>query len=113
METDNGSFLELDKIYVAMLMSAAVDSDLIQSKSWQTKNFLHFDSTYNSLDFGGWLACNFVVDKNHKMWDIIRVANRKSGAEKIALVSLSAEGKKLAFLRPLAFCNFKVEVKSL
>lgn len=97
METAHGPILEWGKRYGAMVMSVDVDDDLLDSKSWVTSNPLLYDSTYNNNDFAGWLEGNFVVDKNNNMWNILRVANKRSKEEKVAMVGISPDGNSLHF----------------
>lgn len=106
METAHGPILQWGKRYGAMVMSAPADADLLQSKSWQTTAPVLYDSTYNQGDFGGWLEGNFVVDKNRQMWNMLRVANKKSIAEKAAMVAISPDGKTLDFDPATGFVPF-------
>ena len=106
METAHGPVLEWGKRYGAMVMSAPVDADLMNSKSWQTSTPILYDSTFNKGDFAGWLEGNFVVDKDQKMWDMLRVANKKSPDEKAALVSIAPDGKTLSFDPKTGFIPF-------
>lgn len=96
METAHGPILQWGKRYGAMVMSAPVDADLLDSKSWTTSTSLLYDSTYNNGDFNGWLEGNFVVGKGGEMWNILRVANQKSIDEKVAFVRISEDGKRLS-----------------
>lgn len=106
METAHGPVLQWGKRYGAMVMSAPADADLLQSKSWQTSTPVLYDSTYNQGDFGGWLEGNFVVDRSGKMWNMLRVANRKSAEEKAAMVAISPDGKTLDFDPATGFISF-------
>ncbi|CAN5364953.1 sialidase family protein [soil metagenome] len=106
METAHGPVLQWGKRYGAMVMSAPVDADLMDSKSWQTSTPMLYDSTFNNGDFGGWLEGNFVVDKNQRMWDMLRVANKKSPDEKAAMVSIAPDGKTLSFDPASGFIPF-------
>ncbi|WP_332368515.1 exo-alpha-sialidase [Spirosoma telluris] len=106
METAHGPILQWGKRYGAMVMSAPVDADLMDSKSWQTSTPILYDSTFNNGDFAGWLEGNFVVDKDQKMWDMLRVANKKSPEEKVAMVSIAPDGKTLDFDSKTGFIPF-------
>lgn len=107
METAHGPILEWGKRYGAMVMSVPIEADLLDSKSWQTSTPLLYDSTYNNGDFAGWLEGNFVVDKNNKMWNILRVANKSSTEEKAAMVTISSDGKTLDFNSSRGFIPFE------
>ena len=106
METAHGPVLQWGKRYGAMVMSAAVDADLLNAKSWSTTSVLYYDSTYLNGNFGGWLEGNFVVDKKGRMWDMLRVDDRSSLAEKAAMVAISPDGKQLSFDSATGFIPF-------
>ncbi len=106
METAHGPVLQWGKRYGAMVMSAAVDSDLMQAKSWQASEPKLYDSTYLNGKFGGWLEGNFVVDKKNQLWDLLRVDDKSSLEEKAAMVSLSDDGKKTSFDPATGFIPF-------
>ncbi|MCD8541014.1 MAG: glycoside hydrolase, partial [Leadbetterella sp.] len=106
METAHGPILQWGKRYGAMVMSAPADADLLNSKSWQASEPLLYESTFNGGDFGGWLEGNFVVGPDGKMWNILRVANRKSTVEKAARVAISPDGKTLDFNPATGFIPF-------
>ena len=106
METAHGPILQWGKRYGAMVMSAPVDADLMNSKSWQASVPILYDSTFNNGDFGGWLEGNFVVDKDNKMWNMLRVGNKKSIDEKAAFVEISPDGKTLNFDSKTGFVPF-------
>lgn len=106
METAHGPILQWGKRYGAMVMSAPVDADLLNAKSWQASAPILYDSTYNNGDFGGWLEGNFVVDPQGKMWNMLRVGNRKSWDEKAAMVGIAPDGKTLDFDPKTGFIPF-------
>jgi len=106
METAHGPILQWGKRYGAMVMSAPVDADLLNAKSWSTSSVMYYDSTYLNGNFGGWLEGNFVVDKDGRLWDMLRVDDRTSLDEKAAMVALSADGRKLSFDPGTGFIPF-------
>jgi hypothetical protein len=106
METAHGPILQWGKRYGAMVMSAPVDADLMNAKSWQASAPILYDSTFNNGDFGGWLEGNFVVDPQGKMWNMLRVGNRKSWDEKAAMVGIAPDGKTLDFDPKTGFIPF-------
>ncbi len=106
METAHGPDLAWGKRYGAMVMSAAVDADLLDMKSWQMSSVLFYDSTYLNGNFTGWLEGNFVVDKNNQMWNILRVDDKTTHEEKAAMVKISKDGKKLSFDSKTGFIPF-------
>lgn len=106
METAHGPVLQWGKRYGAMVMSAPIDADLLNAKSWQASSVMYYDSTYLNGNFGGWLEGNFVVDQNGQMWNMLRVDNKSSFDEKAAMVSISKDGKKLDFNPATGFIPF-------
>jgi hypothetical protein len=106
METAHGPILQWGKRYGAMVMSAPVDADLMNAKSWQASAPILYDSTYNNGDFGGWLEGNFVVDRDNKMWNMLRVGNIKGTEEKAAFVEIAPDGKTLSFDPKTGFVPF-------
>lgn len=106
METAHGPILKWGKRYGAMVMSAPVDADLLNAKSWTTSSVLYYDSTYLNGNFGGWLEGNFVVDRNGQLWDMLRVDNKTSFDEKAAMVAVSPDGRTLHFDPEKGFIPF-------
>lgn len=106
METAHGPELVWGKRYGAMVMSAPVDADLMDAKSWQTSSVLLYDSTYLTGNFTGWLEGNFVVGKDGQQWNILRVDDKTTHDEKAAMVNISNDGKKLSFDPKTGFIPF-------
>lgn len=106
METAHGPELVWGRRYGAMVMSASVDADLLDMKSWRTSSVLLYDSTYLNGNFTGWLEGNFVVDKDKQLWNILRVDDKTTHAEKAAMVKISKDGKKLSFDPATGFIPF-------
>jgi hypothetical protein len=80
----------------AFMMSAPVEADLLRAENWTSSNALARDAAWNSDDFGGWLEGNAVVMPSGEIVDILRV-DTQAGAEKAALVHISADGRTAAF----------------
>ncbi|MGO3807331.1 MAG: sialidase family protein [Sphingobacterium sp.] len=106
METAHGPVLQWGKRYGAMVMSADINADLLKSKSWQVSKSLPYDSTYLNGNFGGWLEGNFVVDREKRMWDVLRVDDKSSLDEKVAFVEISPDGKDMKFDQRSGFVDF-------
>jgi len=106
METAHGPVLKWGERYGAMVMSAPVDADLMNAKSWQTSDVLFFDGSYLNGNFTGWLEGNFVVDKDGQMWNIMRVDDKTTHHEKAAMVKISDDGKNLSFDPNTGFIPF-------
>ena len=107
METAHGPILQWGKRYGAMVMSADEHADLLKAASWATSNTLLYDSTYLGGNFGGWLEGNFVIGPAGKLWNILRVDNRKDFNEKAAMVAVSDDGKQLSFDAATGFVPFE------
>ncbi|MCH5719042.1 sialidase family protein [Niabella hibiscisoli] len=107
METAHGPILQWGKRYGAMVMSAPINADLLKASSWSTSNTLLYDSTYLGGNFGGWLEGNFVVGPAGKLWNILRVDNRRDFNEKAAMVAVSDDGKQLSFDPAKGFVPFE------
>ncbi len=89
----------------AFMMSAPLDSDLLDAKSWTHSNSLERDASWNGNDFNGWLEGNAVVDPDGKMVDVLRV-DTKSPDEKAAIVHISDDGKTSTFDPATGFVAF-------
>jgi len=106
MESAMGPIKKWGKRYGAFMLSAPIDSDLLNADSWTSSNILYYDSTYLDGNFGGWLEGNAVVDKDGQMWDILRVDDRSTLEEKAAFVKISADGKNASFDINTGFMDF-------
>jgi len=94
------------KRYSAMVISAPVDGDLLNTKSWTKSNFLQYDSTYLDGNFGGWLEGNAVVTPEGKLVDILRVATSEKGRDMAATVNISEDGLTASFDPATGFMDF-------
>lgn len=94
------------KRYSAMVISAPVDSDLMNADSWLKTNSLPYDSTYLDGKFGAWLEGNAVVDPNGNMVDVLRVGVPTGHEEYAAIVNISADGSKASFDPETGFIKF-------
>ncbi|MCT1530173.1 sialidase family protein [Sphingobacterium daejeonense] len=106
METAHGPILEWGKRYGAMVMSADINADLLNAKSWQVSNSVPYNSEYLNGNFGGWLEGNFVVGRDNQLWNVLRVDNKNSLQEKAAFLELSTDGKELKFDKETGFVDF-------
>lgn len=83
--------------YSAMVVSAPVNADLLDAKSWRRSNVLRHDSTYLNGNFGAWLEGNALLNKEGKVVDILRVHAPNLKDEYCAIVDISRNGKKASF----------------
>ncbi len=94
------------KRYSAMVISAPIDSDLLNAENWRATNYLPYDSTYLNGKFGGWLEGNAVVTPKGKVVDILRVATSEPGRDMAAIVNISDDGAKATFNPETGFMDF-------
>lgn len=95
------------KRYSAMMISAPVNSDLLNADNWQKTNYLPYDSTYLDGKFEAWLEGNAVVDPKGNMVDILRVGVPAGHEEYAAIVNISADGKTASFNPETGFIKFQ------
>jgi len=94
--------------YNAMVISAAVSSDLLDASSWTSTNSLPYDSTYLDGKFGGWLEGNVVVTPEGNLVDILRVVPSGNGQrEMAAIVKISNDGLRATFDSSIGFIDFE------
>ena len=77
------------KHFRAFMISAPLDSDLLQPGSWTRSN------PVGPGGFGGWLEGNAVALRDGSVVDVLRVDTKEDG--KAAIVSISADGKTASF----------------
>jgi hypothetical protein len=83
--------------YSAVMLSASVKSDLLNSKSWIRSNIQPFDATYLDNNFKGWLEGNVVVGKEGDILNVLRVHTPTLPEEYAAIIDVSKNGKKITF----------------
>jgi hypothetical protein len=92
----------------ACVISADVDSDLLNAASWTMSEKLPFDPawlppTWGHFDKAGWLEGNVVVDRAGQLWNVLRLNAFDEGGDgrmlwnKAALVHLGEDGHHLTF----------------
>ncbi|MCI0514545.1 glycoside hydrolase [candidate division KSB1 bacterium] len=89
----------------AFMMSAPVDADLLNSHRWTCSNRLGRSPEWLEGQFGGWLEGNAVVTPAGKLVNILRVDYRQ-GAEKAAVIAISADGQTATFDPQQDFIDF-------
>jgi hypothetical protein len=83
--------------YSAMVVSAPVNADLLNAKSWRRSNHLPFEASYLNGEFKAWLEGNVVQTPNGKIVNILRVHAPNSQEEYCAIVDVAKNGKKMSF----------------
>ncbi len=94
--------------YSAMVISAPINADLLNAKSWRCSNILYSDPSWFGGDFRGWLEGNMVYDyKNKQLLNILRVGTKSgAGEEHCARVKVSSNGKSISFDPKKGFMPF-------
>ncbi|HOV32384.1 MAG TPA: sialidase family protein [Candidatus Hydrogenedens sp.] len=90
--------------YRAFVMSAPVDSNLLDSKSWTFSNCIARSKEWLNGEFNGWLEGNIVPTPDGKLVNVLRVDIQKGG--KAAVVQVNEDGKKIHFDPETGFVNF-------
>ena len=95
--------------FQACVISAPVDTDLLDAANWMMTNKLPFDPAWIPADWGkltnpGWLEGNVVVTPDGEMWNLLRF-NSNPLINKAAIVKISDNGKQLSF-DPADFIDF-------
>lgn len=83
--------------YSAMMLSAPINSDLMDAKNWRKTNYLPFDASYLNGEFKAWLEGNAVLTKDGKVVNILRVHTPALRDEYSAVIDISKNGKKATF----------------
>lgn len=106
METAHGPIREWGKRLGAMVMSASVDAELLRADSWVCTAPLYYDSTYLQGHFNGWLEGNAVVGVDGEIRNILRVDDKSTMEEKVAIVKVNADGTQASFDAESGFVAF-------
>jgi hypothetical protein len=106
VENASSSTSQWGKRYSAMVVSAPIDADLLNSASWTSTNFLTYDSTYLDGKFGAWLEGNAVVTPEGNIIDFLRVATSDKGRDMAAIVNISKDGLVASFDPATGFIEF-------
>jgi hypothetical protein len=91
--------------YGAMMMSAAVQSDLLNASNWTFSNYIPRDPKWLGGKFNAWLEGNAAVTPNGEVANILRVdCNPEGGIA--AMVFVDNDGRKVTFDPARDFINF-------
>lgn len=91
--------------YQAMMLSAAVDADLLDARSWTFSNVLPRNPAWLEGKFGGWLEGNAIVAPDGEIVDLLRVDSGARGGQ-AAIVHISADGRQATFNPEADFIDF-------
>ncbi len=83
--------------YRALVMSAAVDADLLRADSWTPTNYQKFDlrrvGKRPGQGSGGWREGNVVVAPGGQLLDFLRIDD--AGVDRADLLAVSADGRQI------------------
>ncbi len=82
--------------FLAFMMSAPVDADLLDADSWTSSNAIGHSSEWLGGQFGGWLEGNAVAAPDGHIVNILRVSRTPEG-ETAAIIRISEDGKTATF----------------
>lgn len=88
-----------ERYFRAFVMSAPVNSDLLDASNWTLSTQLPYETSWISdggTSFGGWLEGNAVVDPDGNVVDVLRV-HEPVNDNKAAIVHISADGRESYF----------------
>lgn len=80
----------------AMVMSASIDDDLLDARSWTLSNALEGNTAWLDGRFQGWLEGNLVVAPEGRVKNILRVHEPQGGGY-AAIVDVDEDGRTVGF----------------
>lgn len=94
------------RVFVAFMLSAPVDADLLDASSW-TKSTEHVrDGSWLGGEFEGWLEGNAVIAPDGAVVNVLRVEYWAGPQEKAAIITTSADGAQTSFDPDHDFVDF-------
>jgi hypothetical protein len=82
--------------YMPMMLSAPVNSDLLNATNWTFSDIVQRDTNWLHGKFTAWLEGNAVIDPQNKIVNVLRV-EVPSLPEKAAIICVSEDGKAASF----------------
>ena len=97
--------------FQSLAVSCPADADLLRADSWTMSNRVAFDpawvpSAWGQLREPGWLEGNLVVAPDNTLRNVIRFNGLPSFRDHAAMLSLSEDGRHLAFDPATGFLDF-------
>lgn len=88
--------------FQACVISAPVDSDLLDAANWTMSNKIAFDPAWVPAAWGkthkpGWREGNVVADPDGQLWDILSFEAGPLEAEKAARIRIEDDGRTISF----------------
>jgi hypothetical protein len=95
--------------FQALVISAPVDADLLDARSWTMSTKLAYDPAWTPAAWSavltpGWLEGNMVADPDGALWDVLRV-NSEPAVDKGAMVAVSPDGSTIRFAPATGFVD--------
>jgi len=97
--------------FQSLVLSAPVDADLLDARSWRMSNRLPYRPEWTPKDWSplpeqpGWLEGNVVLTPDGELWNILRF-NSKPEVDKAAIVRIHDEGRRITFDPDAGFIDF-------
>lgn len=97
--------------FQSFVISAPVDADLLDARSWTMSNKLRFDQAWVPADWGevrhaGWREANVMADPDGQLWSIIIVEAGGFAGEQAARIKILDDGKHIEFDPQTGFFGF-------
>lgn len=89
------------KYFRTFVMSAPVESNLLNAASWETTNRISYDQSWPG---SAWLEGNIVITPKDYLWNILR--NHTESGERAAIVRVGLTGKVITFDPETGFIDF-------
>jgi len=110
------AFEDLDPLpfgpgFQALVISAPIDSDLLDASSWIMSNKIRFDSNWlpaawGPLNDAGWREGNVIADPDGQLWNIMAVEADPFDAEQAARIKILDDGARIEFDPATGFFGF-------
>ncbi len=91
---------------IALMLSAPMNSDLLDASNWTASNFLSNESSWLNGSSRGWLEGNAVVTPEGRLVDFLRVETSEPGTDMAAIIEISDDGTKASFDPSTGFLEF-------
>ncbi len=102
-DTDGGT--SWGKHFRARVLSAPVEAELLDARSWTLSEPVAPDFTWLDGTFGGWLEGNVVVARDGELLNLMRVHHVPAGG-RAAVLHVKPDGRSLAFGAKEDFIDF-------
>lgn len=88
--------------FQALVISAPIDSDLLDGSNWVMSNKVKFDPSWIPAEFGalkdaGWREGNVIADADGQLWNILAFEADPFGGEMAIRMKILDDGKRIEF----------------